>query len=67
MGQGYNRLMRSLTTKDVARHLGITVRRVQKLCQEGRLGRRVKRTVYRYQITEADLNRFERLRPWGRS
>ncbi len=59
--------MRRLTTKEVAHRLGITVRRVQKLCQEGRLGQRVKHMVYRYEITEADLTRFQRLRPWGRS
>ena len=59
--------MRLLPTKEVARRLGVTVRRIQKLCQEGRLGRRVKRTVYRYQITETDVTRFERLPPWGRS
>ncbi len=59
--------MHLLTTTEVARRLGVSVRRVQKLCQEGRLGRRVKRTVYRYQITEAEVARFERLRPWGRS
>ena len=47
-----------LTTMEAAERLGITDRRVRKLCSEGRLGQKVGRD---YLITSEDLSRFRRV------